>query len=140
MEPLKQNDLPRFNMPFECGIDFGIKVSNPQRFNNKQFLILEKEQYRYQRVISDLSGNDIKFHKDELERLIKILRDWFRPKIANAPFPKEIWLAFNEFEFDYEQILIEAGYNPKVIDSMEFSEIIDNMQTWISEYKLKLTK
>ncbi len=42
MEPLKQNDLPRFNMPFECGIDFGIKASNPTQFNNKQFLILEK--------------------------------------------------------------------------------------------------
>ena len=24
MEPLKKGELPRFNMPFECGIDFGI--------------------------------------------------------------------------------------------------------------------
>jgi hypothetical protein len=28
MEPLKPADLPRFNMPFECGIDFGINLSS----------------------------------------------------------------------------------------------------------------
>lgn len=139
MDPLNPGDLPRFNMPFECGIDFGIKASNPIQFGEKQFLILEKEQYRYQKVISDISGNDIKFHKNEPERLIKIIRDWFRPKIENTPYPKEIWLAFNEFEFDYEQILVEAGYNPKSIDSMEFSEIIENMNTWIFEYKQKIS-
>jgi len=139
MGPLKNNDLPRFNMPFECGIDFGIKASNPAMFGQKQFLILEKEQYRYQKVISDISGNDIKFHKEDIERLIKIIRDWFRPKIQKTPYPKEIWLAFNEFEYDYEQILIEAGYNPKSIDSMEFSEIIENMKSWIPEYKLKIS-
>ncbi|MCZ2845267.1 MAG: hypothetical protein O2U61_02015, partial [Candidatus Bathyarchaeota archaeon] len=50
MEPLTEDKLPRFNMPFECGIDFGIKLSNPQKYQNKKFLILEKEQYRYQRV------------------------------------------------------------------------------------------
>jgi hypothetical protein len=138
MEPLKENDLPRFNMPFECGIDFGIKASDRIAFKEKQLLILEKEQYRYQKVISDISGNDIKHHKDDPERLIKIIRDWFRPKIGKTPFPKEIWLAFNEFEFDYEQILVEAGYNPKSIESMEFSEIIENMQSWVSEYKRKI--
>ena len=63
MEPLTDGDLPRFNMPFECGIDFGIKLSDPQKHAAKKFLILEKEHYRYQKVISDISGNDIKAHK-----------------------------------------------------------------------------
>jgi hypothetical protein len=29
IEPLKDGDLPRFNMSFECDIDFGTKLSNP---------------------------------------------------------------------------------------------------------------
>jgi hypothetical protein len=52
-------------MPFECGIDFGIKLSNPSQ-SSKKFLILEKEQYRYHKVISDIFGNDIKAHGNSL--------------------------------------------------------------------------
>jgi len=135
MEPLKKNDLPRFNMPFECGIDFGIKLNDPETYQEKRFLILEKEQYRYQRVISDISGNDIKAHKNNPEQIIKVVRDWFKPSMRNIPMYKEIWLAYNEFDYDYEQILTADGYNPKDINSITFSDIIENMSAWIEDYK-----
>lgn len=134
MEPMVDSDLPRFNMPFECGIDFGMKLSNPAEFANKRFLILEKEQYRYQKVISDISGNDIKAHKNNPEQIIKVVRDWFKPNNPNIPRHKEIWLAYNEFEFDYEEILNAEGYDPKDINSLTFSDIIEYMKTWINDY------
>ncbi len=134
MEPMVDSDLPRFNMPFECGIDFGMKLSNPAEFANKRFLILEKEQYRYQKVISDISGNDIKAHKNNPEQIIKVVRDWFKPNNPNIPRHKEIWLAYNEFEFDYEEILTAEGYDPKDINSLTFSDIIEYMKTWINDY------
>lgn len=137
MEPLKRKDYPRFNMPFECGIDFGLKMSNEKKYGDKKFLILEKEQYRYQRVLSDISGNDIKAHKENPEQIVKVVRDWFKPTNANIPMYKEIWLAFNEFEYDYEQILTEAEYDPKDINSLTFSDIIENMKEWIVKYKEK---
>lgn len=137
MEPLKSKDYPRFNMPFECGIDFGLKMSNVESFGQKKFLILEKEQHRYQKVISDISGNDIKAHQNEPEQIVKVVRDWFKPSNPNIPRHKEIWLAFNEFEFDYESILKEEGYNPKDINALTFSDIIENMNIWISNYKEK---
>ncbi len=135
MEPLKRKDYPRFNMPFECGIDFGLKMSNEKKYGDKKFLILEKEQYRYQRVLSDISGNDIKAHREDPEQIVKVVRDWFKPTNANIPMYKEIWLAFNEFEYDYEQILTEAEYDPKDINSLTFSDIIENMNEWIIKYK-----
>ena len=135
MEPLTEDKLPRFNMPFECGIDFGIKLSNPQKYQNKKFLILEKEQYRYQRVISDISGNDIKAHKNNPENIIKVVRDWFKPTNNDIPRHKEMWLAFNEFEFDYEDILKEEGYNPKDIYELTFSDVIEYMTNWITSFK-----
>lgn len=135
MESIKKNDLPRFNMPFECGIDFGIKLSNLQLFRDKKFLILEKEQYRYQKVISDISGNDIKSHKNDPEQIIKVVRDWFKPTMNNIPMYKEIWLAYNEFDFDYEEILTDSGYDPKDINSITFSDILENMNIWIEKYK-----
>jgi len=135
MEPLKKNDLPRFNMPFECGIDFGIKLNDPETYQEKKFLILEKEQYRYQKVISDISGNDIKAHKNNPEQIIKVVRDWFKPSIRDIPMYKEIWLAYNEFDYDYEEILTADGYDPKDINSITFSDIIENMSAWIEDYK-----
>lgn len=137
IEPLKDGDLPRFNMPFECGIDFGIKLSNPGQ-GDKRFLILEKEQYRYQKVISDISGNDIKSHKNEPELLIKAVRDWFKPAIEDIPFYKSIWLAYCEFESDFENALKSSGYNPKEINELTFCDIIEHMTIWIESFKAKL--
>jgi hypothetical protein len=97
-------------------------------------LILEKEQYRYQKVISDISGNDIKAHKNNPEQIIKVVRDWFKPNNHNIPRHKEIWLAYNEFEFDYEEILNAEGYDPKDINSLTFSDILEYMKTWINDY------
>jgi hypothetical protein len=134
MEPIKSKDYPRFNMPFECGIDFGLKLSNSV-FSNKKFLILEKEPHRYQKVISDISGNDIKAHKNEPEQIIKVIRDWFKPTKPEIPRHREIWLAYNEFEYNYEQILISEHYDPKDIHSLTFSDIIEYMTAWITKYK-----
>lgn len=136
MEPLVSNDYPRFNMPFECGIDFGLKMSSNE-FGIKKFLILEKEQHRYQKVISDISGNDIKAHKNEPELIIKTVRDWFKITKPEIPWYKEIWLAYSEFEYDYEDILHKGGYNRKDIHSFTFSDIIEYMTIWTGKYKNK---
>jgi len=135
MDPLKTGDLPRFNMPFECGIDFGIRFSGIKDYRNKTFLILDKEKHRYDEVISDISGNDIKAHNNDREEIIKVIRDWYKTSHANVPRHKEIWLAFNQFEFDFEQILNDEGYNPKDIKSLTFSDIIEFIENWINNYK-----
>ncbi len=137
MEPLKNKDLPRFNMPFECGIDFGIILSNLETFKHKKILILEKEDFRYQKVISDISGNDIKSHNNNPEQVIKVTRDWFKITKTNIPRHKEIWLAYAEFEYDYESILKAEGYDPKDINALTFSDIIEIMNSWILEFKKK---
>ncbi len=138
MEPLKSGDLPRFNMPFECGVDFGIKLSDLRKYGAKKFLILEKERYRYKKVISDISGNDIKAHNNEPEKIIKVVRDWFRANNNNVPWHKEIWLAYTEFKYDYDDILIKDGYDPNDIEALTFSDIIELMNAWIKIYKRKI--
>ncbi len=137
VEKIKKNDYPRFNMPFECGIDFGLKMSNIDSLNEKKFLILEREQFRYKSIISDISGNDIKAHKNDPEQMIKALRDWFKITLPKIPRYKVIWLSYAEFEYDFEQILSSEGYDPKDINSLTFTDIIENMTTWIRDWKLK---
>ncbi|MBT3635289.1 MAG: hypothetical protein HN528_13215 [Candidatus Marinimicrobia bacterium] len=134
IKPFTITDLPRFNMPFECGFDFGIKMSNSQLYGTKKILILETEQYRYKKFISDISGNDIKAHKERPETIIKVVRDWFKLNIPNVPRYKEVWLAYNEFTSDFESILTNEGYNPQDINALTFCDIIENMSEWITEY------
>ncbi len=46
-------------------------------------------------------------------------------------------MSYAEFETDFEQILIDNGYNPKDINSLTFSDIIEYMTAWITAYKAK---
>lgn len=139
IKPLKRNGLPRFNMPFECGVDFGLKYSNEVEFREKIFLILGENRADYKRFISDISGNDIKFHNNSTEQIIKAIRDWFKTFIKDIPWHSEIWLAYNEFEYLYESFPSDKGYNPKDINAVTFSDIIDFMKPWIAEHKTSAT-
>ena len=55
------NALPRFNMPLELGIALGCKAYSPDCVD-QSLLIFDSEQYRFQKFVSDLSGQDIHQH------------------------------------------------------------------------------
>ena len=69
MEPLGDGDLPRFNMPFELGLDLGCRDFGSGHLSTKRCLILERDRYRYQRVLSDIAGNDIQAHGADPQRV-----------------------------------------------------------------------
>lgn len=70
--------LPRFNMPFELGLDVGCRRFGRDHLRRKRLLILDSERYRYQRFISDISGQDIHTHGNEPRKLIHLMRGWLR--------------------------------------------------------------
>lgn len=72
----KANEFARMNMPFELGIDYGLRKSNINPFDSKQFLILEATKYEYQKAISDINGFDIKVHENNTEKLFECLYRW----------------------------------------------------------------
>lgn len=72
------NSLPRFNMPFELGLDIAAKAFGVGAVRRKQFLILDSAPYRYQQFISDISGQDIRCHDGSPDRAIDIVRNWLR--------------------------------------------------------------
>lgn len=87
--------------------------------------------------MSDISGNNIKAHRNESEEIIKIIRDWFKINIENIPKYKEIWFAYNEFTLDYVISLESEKYNPNDINALIFKDIIESMIAWVVEYKVK---
>ena len=85
-EPLKTGDLPRFNMPYEMGLDIGSYEFGARDLKKKKCLVLDKDKYRYNAVISDTSGQDIKDHNNDPEQIVASAREWFFA-ILNRPVP-----------------------------------------------------
>lgn len=134
--PLQTGDLPRFNMPFELGLDFGCRFYGSRRFTTKQCLILEQERYRYQKVLSDISGNDIRAHGGSAEILVLEVRNWLRVTTArDLPSGSHIWQRFSEFEVDLQVSLRAAGYSATEIDSLEVAELIQRALGWMEAAK-----
>ncbi|HEU4833509.1 MAG TPA: hypothetical protein VFS90_03800 [Pyrinomonadaceae bacterium] len=73
------NGLPRFNMPFELGLDLGCKRYRISDQEDKLLLILDTERDRYRTFLSDIAGQDIANHNGSVEAVISIVRDWLRP-------------------------------------------------------------
>lgn len=112
MEPLVAGDLPRFNMPFELGLDYGCRDHGPNHLKGKRFLVLEKERYRYQKVLSDIAGNDIKSHANNPLSLVRAVRSWFAENgVVDLASHTRIWDAYNEFLLKLSEEAKRLGYD-----------------------------
>src|SRR3990172_2446416 len=99
----KAGETFRMNMPFELGIDYGLRRFSRGRLERKRFLILERDRYEFQRALSDLSGVDIKPHRNEPDEVVRAIRNWFVEigALESAPSPKAVWYAFARFASDF---------------------------------------
>ena len=81
------SNLPRFNMPLELGIFIGAKQFGYGKHKNKEYLILDKEKYRYQSMCSDIAGQEIRAHGLQIEGVIKSIRNWLSRKRPQFRYP-----------------------------------------------------
>jgi hypothetical protein len=84
---INDNNLPRFNMPFEYGIFYGACKLGDKTQRNKVALVLEKEKYSYQKYISDIAGIDTSAHYNKVPILISLVRDWLLSSSGRKDFP-----------------------------------------------------
>lgn len=82
----RENQLPRFNMPFELGIFLAAQRFGTGKQKQKVALILDRDRYRYQKFLSDIAGQDIRDHGDGLAEVIRVTRDWLRSHL-DRPIP-----------------------------------------------------
>lgn len=129
-------ELPRFNMPYELGLDIGALEYGNRKLKTKRILILETEKFHYHKVLSDISGQDIENHNDDPKTLITKVRNWF-----SANFPQEIivgqsviWIAYNQFIDDLNTNL-SITYTEKEVEEMPIGDFIKFATDWIYEFK-----
>lgn len=119
--------LPRFNMPLELGMFIGCKRYGP---NEKSYLILDSEKYRFRECISDIAGQDIKIHADSPQTAVRVVRDWLREKSQRTTLPSGvvIWRKFEQFEAELPNIC--AGMNWD-INELSFIDYFNSIKTWL---------
>lgn len=136
MQSSKKNELARFNMPFELGMDIGSKRFGNKNLVTKCLLILDKEKYRYQKVISDISGNDIANHDNAPEQALRQIRNWIRKiKGHQIDGASRIWRLYNEFNGDFFQIAEDNELSKEDIEEMPWDEFCHYVKEWVEGRK-----
>jgi hypothetical protein len=117
--------LPRFNMPFELGLDIAAKAFGTPPLARKRFLILDAKPYRYQKFISDISGQDIRWHQNRPSKAINVTRSWLRAASGRTSMrgPVEIKHQFVEFGRQLPENCKRLGLNRKDLLFVEYVEL-----------------
>lgn len=130
---LKDGDFPRFNMPYELGLDVGSHRYGGQRHQRKRIMILETDQYHYQKVLSDISGQDIFSHGDDPKVLIQKVRNWFSSNNTRRSLPPAslIWKAYLEFLGHLSERSKKEGYLESDIEDISVDDFIKACSRWL---------
>ena len=127
----RTNNLPRFNMPFELGIDIGCQCSGPPKCRTKILLIMETEDYRYKRFISDLSGRDVEPHHNHVTEVVAIVRDWLNDAVkgtARYPLPGDdlVLTEYRKFRHRLPQMCRDAKVKISKLTYNDYSYLAAN--------------
>lgn len=133
----KAGELFRLNMPLELGIDLGCKRFAGEPWSDKKCLIMERERYRYQAALSDLSSSDIVAHGDEPLEAFTAVRDWLDQEARlDADGPARLWDQFTDFMADNDDALIARGFSRRDIDRLPISTLMRSMEAWVAAHPL----
>lgn len=124
--------LPRFNMPFELGLFLGAKRFGDKRQRRKSTLILDRERYRFQKFLSDISRQDIKAHCHKPARLIQAVRDWLRDANPNQHLPSStvIVARYKMFRREMPRLCFELRLDA---DELTFNDYTWVIRRWLLE-------
>ena len=136
-----KNNLARFNMPFELGIDYAHKKFVNE---NNKLLIMEKEPYLSKKALSDLNGNDIVAHRNDTEEVIKSVRNFFIGiyNLKNIMYQAAIMNEYQTvFEFWLKEKLTSLGYPEKYLSmDISISEFVNFVEDFFKENNVILVE
>lgn len=122
----------RMNMPFEFGVDLGLRRSGIANLDKKKFLIFEEKPYDLKSSLSDIAGQDAEFHYCNYELVIKKIRNFFRVEAnIHAPGPSRIISDYATFQGWMTEKKISEGHSEEEAMNLPTRERLDEMKVWI---------
>jgi hypothetical protein len=127
-------NLPRFNMPFELGIDIGFRREGDARCQSKRFLIFDKDPYRYHKFISDLGGRDLTAHNNSPRQAVIKVRNWLRAEasLQGLPSGKTIYNDYRHFLAQVPTICERSALHANDLTFLDYSFVVAD---WLKTLK-----
>ena len=93
-------------MPLEFGIFLGAKFLGEDEQKQKACLVFDEEPYRYQKYLSDVSGQDVASHHNDARVLTGKVRDWLAGfSEETLPSGSIVWERYERFAKRAERVL-----------------------------------
>jgi hypothetical protein len=124
--------LPRFNMPLELGIDLGCKAYHPQ-CADKSLLIFDSEQHRFQKFVSDIGGQDIHQHGNDVKTAVIRVRNWLRTESGRSSIPggATIYSRYQMYRQDLPGICADLRLD---ISDLAFADFCFTVAEWLKTH------
>jgi hypothetical protein len=124
--------LPRFNMPLELGLFLGAKRYGGSAHRGKSCLILDRKPYRYQIFCSDIAGQDIRAHENNIENAIRVVRNWLQAARPAKSLPHAAMIArhYLQFRADLPAMCTSRGSS---LQDLTFIDTRVFVQGWLAE-------
>lgn len=118
--------LPRFNMPLELGLFIGCKHYGDRRDKLKNYLIMDEQDYNYQKSTSDISGQDIVYHHNNPKEAIRHIRDWLNDKRHRhfIPSGSVIVERYEQFELDLPDLCAEYQQRREELTFIDYTSLV----------------
>lgn len=127
-----ETNLPRFNMPLELGLFLGAKRFGTGKQKIKVCLVLDRNPHRYHSFISDIAGQDIRSHNNEVSEAIRVVREWLNNASRGIILPggKKILERYCKFTSKLPALCEKVGLT---IDEMIFNDYTAVIYEWLKE-------
>ncbi len=128
VEVTPESPLPRFNMPFECGLAFGARFFGPQRRGaERDLLVLSGQAEQGRKTLSDLAGQDAAYHGGDPALAIRALRQFLAAK-AKLVMPAGIVVPGHgaivdrlaRFKLELPALAAAASIKPEEINGLDY--------------------
>lgn len=128
----RKHKLPRFNKPLELGLFLGCKRYGSKLQRYKVSLIFDSDPHRYQIFVSDIAGQDIHSHGNDVKTGIGELRTWLATasKRTKLPGGQDMFDRYKRFQADLPALCRELKLKPAEVT---FKEIRQMIADWLRQ-------
>ena len=104
----------------------GCKRFGGEEQSRKLSLILDVEQYRYQKFVSDIAGHDIRPHGGQPDQAIIAVRNWLAAASKQERFPggAVVVKRYASFRAEFPQLCEKAKLEPEALTFTDLSGLI----------------
>ncbi|HTM80997.1 hypothetical protein [Asticcacaulis sp.] len=122
--------LPRFNMPLELGLFLGARKYGDAEQILKKTIIFDRDPHRYQQFMSDISGQDIHAHNNDIPQLIIGVAAWLRRASKRKTVPGGTAIA-DEYAVFMQNLPIMLAARQMQPEDLTYDDDITFIAEWL---------